>query len=82
LPHREFEAAVTAARTCDIFFSIGTSAEVQPAASLAYAAHHRGATVIEINTESTRLTPKVDFVLQGKSGEILPALVNAIWNSE
>jgi hypothetical protein len=25
------------------------------------------------------LTEKVDFALHGKSGEILPALVNAVW---
>lgn len=78
LPRKEFETAVSVARTCDIFFSIGTSAEVQPAASLAYAACHRGAIVIEINIEVTRFTPKADYILRGKSGEILPALVNAL----
>jgi NAD-dependent deacetylase len=81
LPQYEFAAAVKAARECDIFFSIGTSGEVQPAASLAYGAHNRGAIVIEINTEPTLLSPKVDFSLQGKSGEILPTLVDAVWNN-
>ncbi len=81
LPQYEFEAAVEAARYCDIFFSIGTSGEVQPAASLAYGAHNRGAIIIEINTEPTQLLPKVDFALKGKSGEILPALVDAVWNN-
>lgn len=61
------------------FFSIGTSGIVQPAATLAYAAHNRGAVIVEINAEPTPLTPKVDFFFQGKSGEILPELVNAIW---
>ena len=79
LPRDQLEAAVEAARTCDIFFSIGTSGVVQPAASLAHAARNRGAVVVEINTESTPLTPKVDFFLQGKSGEILPELVKAAW---
>ena len=79
LPREELDSAVTAARTCDSFFSIGTSAEVQPAASLAYAAGHRGAIVIEINTEATRFTPKADFFLQGKSGKILPSLVGSVW---
>jgi NAD-dependent deacetylase len=81
LPRYELEAAVEAARNCDIFFSVGTSGEVQPAASLAYGAHNRGAILIEVNTELTLLSPKVDFVLPGKSGEILPALVNAVWNN-
>jgi len=79
LPRAELEAAVEAARTCDVFFSIGTSGIVQPAAALAYAAHNRGAKVVEINAKRTLLTPKADFVLSGKSGEVLPALVNAAW---
>jgi NAD-dependent deacetylase len=79
LPRAALESAVNAARTCHVFFSIGTSGLVQPAASLAYAARNRGAVVVEINAEPTPLTEKVDFVLQGKSGEILPALVQAVW---
>ena len=80
LPRDELEAAVTAARACQVFLSIGTSGVVQPAASLAYAAHNRGAILVEVNTEPTALTPKADFFLQGKSGEILPELVKAIWS--
>ena len=79
LPRDQLEAAVEAARSCDIFFSIGTSGVVRPAASLAHAAHNRGAVVVEINAEPTPLTPKVDYFLQGKSGEILPDLVKTLW---
>ncbi len=79
LPRAALESAVEAARACHVFFSIGTSGLVQPAASLAYAARNRGAVVVEINAEPTPLTEKVDFALHGKSGEILPALVQAVW---
>ena len=79
LPRAELESAVGAARACQVFFSIGTSGMVQPAASLAYAARNRGAVVVEVNAEPTPLTQKVDFALHGKSGEILPALVGAVW---
>ena len=81
LPRDQLEAAVEAARSCEVFFSIGTSGVVQPAASLAFAAHNRGAIVVEINAEPTPLTPKANHVLQGKSGEILPALVKATWGT-
>ncbi len=81
LPRDELEQAVAAARSCEIFFSIGTSGVVQPAASLAHAARNRGAALVEINPDSTPLTPKVDYFLQGKSGEILPALVAAAWGN-
>jgi len=79
LPRAELESAVEAARACQVFFSIGTSGMIQPAASLAYAARNRGAVVVEINAEPTPLTEKVDFALHGKSGEILPALVQVVW---
>ena len=79
LPRAELEAAVIASRTCQVFFSIGTSGVVQPAAALAHAARNNGAVVVEINAEPTPLTPKVDFAFHGKSGEILPELVNAVW---
>ena len=79
LPRAELEAAIRAARSCEVFFSIGTSGVVQPAAQLAYAARNHGALIFEINPDPTPLTPKVDFALYGKSGEILPALVQAAW---
>jgi NAD-dependent deacetylase len=80
LPRAELETAIEASRNCQLFFSIGTSGLVQPAATLAYAAHHRGAMIIEINAEPTPLTSKADFFFQGKSGEILPELVKAVWD--
>lgn len=79
LPRAELEAAVQAARACELFLSIGTSGVVQPAASLAYAAHNRGAALVEINPDPTPLTPKTNYFLQGKSGELLPELVRAAW---
>jgi NAD-dependent deacetylase len=81
LPRPVLEAAVTAARDCQVYFSIGTSGVVQPAASLAHAARNNGSIVIEINAEPTPLTPKVDFAFHGKSGEILPELMKAVWGS-
>jgi NAD-dependent deacetylase len=79
LPRDQLEAAVEAARACEVFFSIGTSGVVQPAASLGFAAHNRGAVVVEINAEPTPLTSKVNYALHGRSGEILPRLVEAAW---
>jgi len=79
LPLDQLETAVEATRMCDIFFSIGTSGVVQPAASLAHAARNKGAVVVEINAEPTPLTPKADYFFQGKSGEILPELVKTVW---
>lgn len=79
LPARELEAAMQAARACQVFFSIGTSGLVQPAASLPFLARQAGALVVEVNAEATPLTPLVDFVLTGKSGQILPELIAQVW---
>lgn len=79
LPRVELEAAVHAARSCQVFFSVGTSGLVQPAASLAHAARNNGSVIVEVNAEPTPLTPKVDFFFQGKSGEILPELIGEVW---
>jgi len=79
LPVDQLEAAMLAADGCQVFFSIGTSALVQPAASLPFMAKRCGATVVEVSPERTPLTAEADYFLQGKSGEILPELVRKVW---
>jgi NAD-dependent deacetylase len=75
LPADVLEAASEAASGCDVYFSIGTSAEVYPAAGLPLAAKQRGAFVVEINPNPTALTPSVDVSLRAASGAVLPELV-------
>jgi NAD-dependent deacetylase len=48
---------------------------VYPAAGLVPFAKQSGATIIEINTESTGFSEMVDFALQGPAGELLPTLL-------
>ena len=81
LPIDALETAVTAAENCDVFFSIGTSSVVYPAADLWRRAKDNGAIVIEINKDLTPLTPLADYSFLGKAGEILPALVQAAKNN-
>ena len=78
LPRDNYHEALNAAKNSDIFFTIGTSGVVQPAASLALEARARGAIIVEINIEDTPLTQFSDFVLRGTAGEILPSLVKSI----
>jgi NAD-dependent deacetylase len=76
LPLEVFSKAEAAARQCDIFFSIGTSAIVFPAASLPYTALDHGAFVVELNLEPTDLSSRAHEALTGKAGEILPDLLS------
>lgn len=61
-----------------MFFSIGTSAEVYPAADLPLRALSAGATVVEINPERTPLTRHAHFALHGPAGKVLPALLEKL----
>lgn len=79
LPPDALARATAAARRCDVFLSIGTSALVYPAAALPFDAVEAGALLIEINPNPTPLTSKAAYFLQGPSGIILPALVRAVW---
>ena len=68
------EASMMHTRECDLFLSIGTSALVQPAASLPVMALESGATVIEINPEPTPLSGLATVCLRGPAGQVLPDL--------
>jgi NAD-dependent deacetylase len=78
LPPQSLKEANRAMQESTIFFSIGTSAQVQPAASMPIWAKGYGAYLVEINIEETLLTPYVDEFIKGKSGEILPVLLKEI----
>lgn len=80
LPPGAFERASEASSNCDVFFSIGTSSLVYPAAALPYTAIEKGVLTIEINPEETPLTAQIGYHFHGLSGEILPDLVSAVWN--
>jgi NAD-dependent deacetylase len=74
LPAQIIEQAWSKAETRELFFSLGTSAVVQPAASLPLVAKRGGAYVVEINPEDTPLSPMCDEVFRGPTGEILPRI--------
>lgn len=80
LPEGEMEAATKDALTCDVYFSIGTSSIVYPAAGLPMMARQAGSVLVEINPEETTLTSNVDYFLSGKSGEILPRLLDRVFH--
>ncbi|AHG92034.1 NAD-dependent deacetylase [Gemmatirosa kalamazoonensis] len=68
-------AAFDAAASCDACLVVGTSAVVQPAASVATLAARGGAAVVEVNAEETGLSGAADVVLRGKAGELVPGVL-------
>lgn len=78
LPERELRLAFDAAESSEVFFSIGTSGVVQPAASLPLMAKQNGAYIVEINVEETVLTAQMDEMILGPSGEVMPHLIKRL----
>jgi NAD-dependent deacetylase len=78
LPRMALSGAFAAAKACDVFFSIGTSSLVQPAASLPFTAVEHGAVLVEINPQNTPLTPYANYALKGAAGDVLPMLLGML----
>lgn len=77
LPEGVFERAVAAAEACALFLVVGTSAQVEPAASLARIASRAGAEVWEVNPEETPLSAICDRSWRSGAGEVMGEVVLA-----
>ncbi len=82
LPPGTFERAVALTEAADVLLVVGTSGEVQPAASLPSIARQHGAKVIEVNPHPSALSRRAHVFLQGPSGEVLPQIVAAMHATE
>lgn len=74
LPQNAIKTAFEVSSSCDLFFSVGTSAVVHPAASLPLMAKRAGAYLVEVNLEPTELSHLSDELLLGKAGEVMPVI--------
>lgn len=80
LPPEAIARAHARAATCEVFLSVGTSNLVEPAASLPWIAARRGTPVVVINpTSEGQQTGRNIHHLVGRSGELLPQLVELVW---
>jgi NAD-dependent deacetylase len=67
------------ASQCDVMLVVGTSAVVQPAASMPVIAKESGAIVIEINLEPTALTGSIsDYLIRGKAGDVMNRIISGL----
>jgi NAD-dependent deacetylase len=78
LPGAALNEAFEASRSCELMIVVGTSAVVQPAASMPLLAKQAGAAVIEVNPDETPITPFVDIHIEGNAAEIVPDLAGRI----
>lgn len=78
IPDAALDASFAAASDCDLFMSVGTSSTVYPAAGLVDVARDAGAVCIEINPKPSDNSATFDYALSGKSGELLPKLIDSL----
>ncbi|QQE87370.1 SIR2 family NAD-dependent protein deacylase [Azotobacter chroococcum] len=78
LPSDVLARASEAGLQAGLFFSVGTSSLVYPAAELPFSAKRRGAFVVEINPQPTPLSRHADLCLHGPAGSVLPELLAAL----
>ncbi len=79
IPSDHMQRSQMLASTCDVMLVVGTSATVEPAAYLPIIAKRAGATIIEVNPESTPLTHQVsDITLLGQAGRVMRDLLEAV----
>jgi NAD-dependent deacetylase len=78
IPPDVLEVCVRETQRCDCMLVAGTSATVYPAAWFPLQVQEKGGHLIEVNLYESELTPLCTVSLRGKSGEILPQLVDAV----
>ena len=78
IPEEMLKMAWRYSAAADVFFSIGTSGLVYPAAQLVEVARWSGAVIVEANTHPTPLSESADYVLRGPAGTTLPRLVERL----
>ncbi len=75
IPPFAFQKSIEETENADVFFLIGTTGVIEPAASIPYKAKHNDSVIIEINTEQTVFTERItDIFLKGKAGEVMSKL--------
>lgn len=78
LPQAAIQLAFTLARQADVMLVVGSSLVVYPAAEIPLVATRAGAQLIVINAEPTPFDELASVVIRGKSGEVLPEIVELI----
>ena len=78
LPQEAIQQALALARQADVMLVVGSSLVVRPAADIPLVALRSGAQLIVINAEATPFDALATVVIRGKSGEVLPEIVELI----
>ena len=73
----DVDRAMDVAERCDVCLAVGSTLSVWPAAGVPLAAARRGARLVIVNDGETDLDEAAGARIQGRCGDVLPALVEA-----
>lgn len=78
MPQAAVTKAFALAREADVVLVVGSSLVVYPAANIPLVALRSGARMIVVNAEPTPFDELAEIVIHGRSGEVLPEIVELI----
>jgi NAD-dependent deacetylase len=78
IPTDVLDKCIMEANRSDCMLVAGTSATVNPAASLPLITRRNGGRLVEVNLYTSQLSQIVDVMIQAPSGEALPVLVEEV----
>ncbi len=78
MPEDEMRRAFECAVRCDLMFMVGSSLQVEPAASIPSTAHRSGASLIFINRTETPWDHIADVIFREDAGEVLHRLTTGL----
>jgi NAD-dependent deacetylase len=78
LDHQVLSAAVAVASQASLFFAVGSSLQVYPAAGLVDVAASGGARLVIVNAEPTPYDPLAAQVVREPIGTALPVLLDGV----
>ncbi len=74
IPEEALQRAFDLSASAQLFFVVGTSAVVHPAALLPSVASRAGALIVEVNPEETPVSSMARFVFRNRAGQAMPVI--------
>jgi NAD-dependent deacetylase len=81
MPEQEMLKAYECALRCDLFLMVGSSLQVEPAASVPREAHRKGAKLVYINRTPTPTDYLAEVVFNENAGDVMSAMIKGLRNS-
>jgi NAD-dependent deacetylase len=74
----DVDRAMQLATDCDVCLAVGSTLSVWPAAGVPLHAARTGARLVIVNESETELDLAASAIMRGRTGVVLPALVDAV----